>query len=239
MINSKLIIASENQANQLPDLTDIESLINVLSLCNFCILANVLDCDTYGFPCIPYGQTATPSQLRLRDKYDYNAIDPSQRKYLSYVRGLAKNLIVWIGGHYIITSTESAFDADLAIVFQDDFAGHFLLRQAHAILNYKRQAERRRIRGFYNCGSADVQRQLELLFAEDDLFNKPGIIHFDDPNLSDCDSFTLDNHSWRVTRKTVPDLFEGIYHMQSLHRLSLSNILNCRGGSSHFGYNRR
>ena len=94
-----LIFHLEHNADQLPDLTESEDIFNVLALCMYCILSNVLDSRTYSFP------DQSPQELDIllqqRMQYDYNALSPVDRRTFSYYRGLALNLISWISCHYL------------------------------------------------------------------------------------------------------------------------------------------
>ena len=73
------------------------------------------------------------------------------------------NLINWIGCHYDVTSTveQDPPAENNAVDFVKGFVGPFLLKQAHAILNYKRKAEASKLSGLPNCRAEDVHRQLE------------------------------------------------------------------------------
>lgn len=202
-----LIRFTENQAEHLPALANVISLVDVLSLCNFCIMANVLDCNTYSFLDLPYGKKATAKQMRLRVLYDYNALDPDRRRHFSYIRGLAMNLIKWISCHYDVRSKEA--DAE-PINFVRDFAGQYLMRQAHALLNYKIQAEEQEILGLWNCKAEDVRRQLNLLFnGKEDTY---GPFDFEDPDLDLYDSLAFGDYKYLVSQKTTPLTFEGTHY---------------------------
>ena len=50
----------EYNPGHLPDLLDLESMIDVLTLCNFCILANVLDFRTYSFNALKESDSPSP-----------------------------------------------------------------------------------------------------------------------------------------------------------------------------------
>jgi hypothetical protein len=209
-----LIDRPENQAKHLPDLTNVLSLVDVLSLCNFCILANVLDLNTYSFPDLAYRQKPTAKHKRLRELYDYNALGPDRRRYFSYIRGLAVNLINWISCRYDVTSTDELTDPAIEPEnFVRDFAGQYLLRQAHAMLNYKVLAEEQGVLGIGNCKAADVRRQLELLFhGKEDLY---GPFDFDDPDLDLHPSWAFGHFRYRVSEKTNPLPFKGIHSIQN------------------------
>ncbi len=81
------------------------SLIDVLSLCNYCIMANVLDHNTYQFP-LSKGRKPTSDELLLCYRYDYNALSPLKRRYFTYIQGLTLNLLVWIACNYDVTPTD-------------------------------------------------------------------------------------------------------------------------------------
>jgi hypothetical protein len=160
-------------------------------------MANVLDSNTYSFVDLPYGQKATAKHRRLRALYDYNALDPDRRRHFSFIRGLAMNLLNWISCHYDVTSTNKAADDAMGvepIPFVKDFAGRFLMRQAHAILNYKVLADEESLLGVWNCKAADVRRQLELLFHnKEDIY---GPFNFDDDNLDLYASLAFGNFNY-------------------------------------------
>ena len=128
------------------------------------------------------------------------------------------NLIKWIASRYDIVAIETTPSTD-PIDFMKDFAGKFLLRQAHAILHYKRRAEEQNMLGVRNCKAVDVQRQLLLLFT--DKFNDYGAFNFEDPDLSLYDSFGFGDYNWRVSEKANHLHFQGIvtYHFLLLYLL--------------------
>ena len=144
----------------------MEDLFNILTLCNYCILGNVLDRRTYSFP----GHTPKNPGLRLQNRiqYDYNALSPSDRYQFTYFRGLALNLISWLSCHYIATPRKGTTDeqADDDTIDIQELAASYLQRQASSLLNYKVRAKQVKYKGLEECSIADIQRQLELLFAD-------------------------------------------------------------------------
>jgi hypothetical protein len=179
------------------------SLVDVLSLCNYCILANVLDYGTYQFP-LSKGRKPTASQLRLRARYDYNALSPVMRQYFTYVRGLAYNLLEMASSHYMITPSNEQLPTgeptDETPNALEDHA-RYLCAQSYAILNYKRKAEEQKLPGIPNCKAADVQRQLELLFEDMG-------VEFDIKAVSKVVSFAFRDYSWRVFKRAMPLPYE-------------------------------
>ena len=133
--------------------------VDLLTLCNFCILSNFLDPRTYNFPGLPYGDTALPTHILQRQRHDYNALSPDDRHYYSYARGLAINLINWVHCHYIFNDTEGRLN-DLTTLSR-----RYLHHQIRAIISYKQKAEKGNFRGVPNCSEEDLRRQAELLFS--------------------------------------------------------------------------
>lgn len=158
-MNDDHIFHLEHNADQLPDLTKSEDIFNVLALCMYCILSNVLDSRTYSFP------DQSPQELDIllqqRMQYDYNALSPVDRRTFSYYRGLAVNLISWISCHYLGLDSEGDGDNMESI---EDLALVYLKRLASGLLNYKVCLTRVQQLGRPNCTIADVRRQLDLLF---------------------------------------------------------------------------
>ena len=193
------------------------SLIDVLSLCNYCILANILDYNTYQFP-LSKGCKPTASELRLHDQYDYNALILPQRRYYTYIRGLALNLLVWIASNYDVVPANQEWPPDenspCDVVIE--FMALFLTDQVCAILNYKRRAEAQEVSGVPNCTAADVQRQLKLLFHDN-----PNISNDIDFNsdLSEYNSFAFGNCSWRVKKRVASIRPPGIHKMSVVYAL--------------------
>ena len=123
------------------------------------------------------------------------------------------NLINWIGCHYDVTSTveQDPPTENNAIDFVKGFAEPFLLKQAHAILNYKCKAEALKLSGVPNCQAEDVQCQLELLLPAENVY---GPVRFGLADLSDCDSFVFGDFRWRVSEKVSPIAFQGAYYFK-------------------------
>jgi hypothetical protein len=154
----------EYSPGHLPDLLNFDSMVDVLTLCNFCILSNVLDFRTYGFPNIGEGDTPSQRGLDQRDTWDRNAFSRLDREHFIYVRGLAINFIKWLSCN---------FDAKLPQgtrpipSFEKNFCGNYLLNQACAILNYKEQAEAEGLATISWCKFKDIKRQLQYVFHGD------------------------------------------------------------------------
>jgi len=189
----------ENVASHLPALTHADPVFDLLTLCNFCILSNVLDPRTYGFPDLTHGQAATETHILQRQQHDYNALSPADRRYYSHVRGLAINLIHWVDCRYAFK------DEDNKIHKVSTVAETYLHRQVWAILQYKIRTEKANVQGVANCTSKDLRCQIELLFADctDDL----GDISLAD--LKDKDNSLNWEPDFRLVKFRAPCDFKG------------------------------
>ena len=193
---------SEHHATHLPDLADSEDLFNVLALCNFCILSNVLDPRTYSFPDhLPHDD---PMQLRRRIQYDYNALSPSDRKQFTFFRGLARNLIAWIDSRYmgVELSGPKPEEIDVASMASNSFR-----RQVAAFVYYKVRAIQHGAQGSPGCTLGAIQRQLQLLLEQP-------ILGMDatDLNSEDLGTFTeffVSPSDYRVGSRNDPEEFHG------------------------------
>lgn len=197
----------ENVALHLPILDDeMVTFVDILTLCNYCILSNVLDPRTYNFPDIAYGQKANLTHLAQRERHDYNALSPDDRHYFSYVRGLAINLIRWLHCHFVFKREKNEYDVTMV-------ARKYLHNQVRAILKYKMTAEKNRIGGVPNCTTAALRRQINLLFADGRL-SELGGLSVDD--LTDMDSLAWESHL-KPERRKKAEYFCGRYRVLLTH----------------------
>ena len=156
-------LSEEYTPGHLPDVSDIESMTDVLTLCNYCILSNVLDFCTYGFS-NGYNNPPSPRDHDQREVWDRNALSLVDRKYFIYVCGLAINLIRWLGCNFDATSVQGTSP----VMFEKHFCGLYLIDQACAILNYKKKAEEENLATIPWCKFKDIDRQLEFVFHRKD-----------------------------------------------------------------------
>ena len=180
----------------------MDTFVGLASLCNYCILSNVLDPQTYNFPDIPYGHPPSATHLDQRIQHDYNALSPTQRLHFSYIRGLAIKLIHWVHCKYLFVDKAGQHQEFIAITRT------YLHQQVWAILKYKIRAEKKGIRGVPNCQAADVRRQIELLFAE-------GMAEFGGLNITDLtDAKTLCwNPELTPQKRTQALVFKGMQYI--------------------------
>jgi hypothetical protein len=156
---------AEYSLGHIPDLTDPESLVDVLTLTNFCILANALDFRTYTFFCLSEDEEPSPREYDQRLRWDYNAVSVIHREHYTHARGLARNFWTWLECHYEVTYAGSTTPIQN---LEKELCWKYLTDQACAMLNYKAQAEVESFPGLRHCKPRDLQRQLDFLFEDDD-----------------------------------------------------------------------
>jgi hypothetical protein len=198
----------ECSQGHLPDLLDIDSMIDVLTLCNFCIFSNVLDFRTYSFPGVGEADTPTPRDQKQREVWDRNALTSLDRQYFVYVRGLAINFIRWLSCNFDATSAEAM---EQTSSFETSFCGTYLLSQACAILNYKKQAEAEQLAKIPWCQFKDVERQLQYLFYRGDTDNDPwyGDWAARKADFQKHESLSFGETLYTISRKQTPVKFIG------------------------------
>lgn len=178
----------------------MDTFIDILTLCHMCILSNFLDARTYNFPDLDYGLPATHNHLLQRRRHDYNALSPDDRNYFSYIRGLAMNLISWLGCHY------GCKDPNNKSISIASISRRLLHRQVRTILQYKITAEADNIKGIPNCTSRDLRNQIKLLFTD----APPDLGEIDLTNLEKETSLEY-TPDFRVVMWVTPNPFEGVY----------------------------
>ncbi len=184
-------------------------MIDVLTLCNYCILSNVLDFRTYGFPGVGETDTPSPRDRSQRDLWDRNALSQVDRQYFIYVRGLAINFIRWLSCNYDATSSQAMSPIPS---FEKDFCGNYILNQACAILNYKKQAEAERLATIPWCKFKDIERQLQyVLSGGDDDEEEPlfGDWLARKEGYQNYSSLSFGDTSYIISRKETPRQFTG------------------------------
>jgi hypothetical protein len=138
---------------------DMNVFMDLLTLCNFCILSNMHDPCTYNFLGLTYGNPVHPTHLAQRQKYNYNALSPDDRHYYSYMRGLAINLINWVHCNYVF------YDKKKCLYDFTSLSHQYLHHQVQAIIVYQKAAEQTPHQGVLNCTEEALRHQAELLFS--------------------------------------------------------------------------
>ncbi len=92
-------------------------------------------------------------------------ISQINQQYFIYVRGLAINFIRWLSCNYDAMSSQAM---RLIPFFEKDFCGNYILNQACAILNYKKQAEMEQLATIPLCKFKDIEWQLQYVLSGGD-----------------------------------------------------------------------
>jgi hypothetical protein len=123
----------EDPSNHLFAFEDSEDLKALFSLFGLVVFMNVLDKRTYR-PYIEAGDPLSPDATAQLQEYDRNAIPYAERRHCAYTRGLARDLMTWFCGTYIINDLED----NLAV--PHNLLSAFMVHIAVTMVQYKRQA---------------------------------------------------------------------------------------------------
>ncbi|KAF8809712.1 hypothetical protein BYT27DRAFT_7222307 [Phlegmacium glaucopus] len=107
---------SDPAASHLPNVNNIDGLMNLLSACVLIILGNVLDFRTYCAPTQEENQKPDKNQQILID-HDINTIPVNEQFAICYSRGVALHLINWIRHFCVITGPGGENVRDLPSYF--------------------------------------------------------------------------------------------------------------------------
>ena len=173
-------------ASHLPDVTNIDGLMNLLSACVLVILGNVLDFRTYRAPTQGEFSQANRTQQILID-HEINGIPLYERFAICYARGVALHLFSWIrqcsmitgpGGHII-----------------DDLPSRFLVQIAQTLIRYKEGANTSELDLKANCTLEMLTKQIDNIVAIEPRFasmwSKRHLVPSDSLALTNQDSFII------------------------------------------------
>jgi len=123
----------EDPSNHLFSFEDSGDLKALFSLFGLAVFMNVLDKRTYR-PYIEAGEPLSPDAIAQLQEYDRNTIPYPERRHCAYTRGLARELMIWFCGTYIINDLED--DSEVP----HNLLSAFVVHIAVTMVQYKRQA---------------------------------------------------------------------------------------------------
>jgi hypothetical protein len=144
--------------SHLPNVKDIDGLMNLLSACVLVILGNVLDFRTYRAPSQEEYTKADKNQQILIDN-EINTIPVNERLAICYARGVALRLVNWIRHCSVITGPGGAII--------DDLPSRFFVQIAQALIKYKEGANNSRLDLEANCTLDMLIKQVNNVVAVD------------------------------------------------------------------------
>ena len=142
----------------LPNPAEMNSLMDLISLCIIGVLINVLDFRTYTHRAA--GKEMSKFEKEQLSKFDCNGLSSSERQTCQYVRGLALRMLQWIDDHYCVK------DAEAETV--RGFAFNCLFTFVEALRIYIRDAEQEGV-GAPNCTLVSFNDQIKSLFPPDSI----------------------------------------------------------------------
>lgn len=92
--------AAGNSKSHIPDIAQEKCFIDLLVVCSFGVLINVLCHRTYTAPGLDCSSPMNDMEVRLWNQYDVNGLDEDDRKLLCLARGRSIELISWLSMTY-------------------------------------------------------------------------------------------------------------------------------------------
>ena len=161
LVNSYIRFA-DPAVSHLPNVNNIDGLMNLLSACVLVVLGNVLDFRTYRAPSQEENQEANKNQQILID-HDFNTIPVNERFAICYSRGVALHLINWIRRYSMITGPGGENVQDLP--------SSFFVQIAQTLIKYKMGANVSKLELQANCKLDMLRRQIENVVEIDPHFS--------------------------------------------------------------------
>ena len=174
------MLYTDPAASHLPNVHNIDGMMNLLSACLLVVFGNVLDFRTYCAPTQEENQKANKHQQILID-HEINAIPVDERKAICYSRGVALHLINWIRRFCKITGPGGKDVIDLP--------SHFLVQISQTLIKYKKGADLSQLETKANCTLDMLTRQIENVLGVDSGFSSLWLKRHSLPS----DSLTLAN----------------------------------------------
>ncbi|KAF8888923.1 hypothetical protein CPB84DRAFT_1628449, partial [Gymnopilus junonius] len=155
---TKDTIEEEDKARaHLPHLQDMQSVTDLLTLCNLGILQHVFDFDTYTHATNSPTDVMTPKQKDELWKYDFNAVPPLHRRAAMHARALALDIIGWFNATYELRGKVNGENITVRPI---SIAAQFLGVQCSGLLYYKNVALEKGHEGVANCTLEMLRRQI-------------------------------------------------------------------------------
>ena len=146
---------SDPDMEHLPDPANMNSLMDLISLCIIGVLINVLDFRTYTHRVA--GEEMSKFEKEQLARFDCNGLSASERQACQYVRGLALQMLRWIDSHYCVKNAEGEAIPTFALTCLFTFV--------EALRSYMIEAEEREdISSAPNCTLASLDNQIKCLF---------------------------------------------------------------------------
>ncbi|KAF8190141.1 hypothetical protein BJ912DRAFT_925766 [Pholiota molesta] len=167
-----------------PSLDNMDGVLNLLSLCNLVIFANVLDNRTY----LDWQKNPNLSRNHTKkyEAYDRNALSVEEREKYRHARGMCFQILFWFAASFEVTAKGSSGE----IIQIDNILEHlifaYLVQQGRALLIYKEKADRVKISGFPGCTLEKLNAQLDAVFALNDKLKESWKSSAGDPETKYC-----------------------------------------------------
>ncbi|PPR00997.1 hypothetical protein CVT24_000571 [Panaeolus cyanescens] len=151
MIFQKKPILLESVRSHLPDIKSFSGYLDVLSLCNICIMGNILDFRTYLAPNQDPAEYPSQIQRLALLSFDRNDVPGHERITYCQTRGIARIMLEELNTSYEI------LDKNKKII--KDFPFRYLADQMQSLCLYKFRAQGKGLEGAPHCSWKDLRRQ--------------------------------------------------------------------------------
>ncbi|KAJ3500229.1 hypothetical protein NLJ89_g9887 [Agrocybe chaxingu] len=150
--------------DHLPDVTTIQGVVDLLTLCNLNILGNVLDHRTYSAPNQQEDAPISDGERRRWMELDVNDVPLDERNHMRYARGMSLHVFGWVRAHMSFVYAPISEAVDLPALY--------LAHQALVLEKYKDVAEQYGVTGAPNCTKIMLKIQLDNALRLDPLSHK-------------------------------------------------------------------
>ena len=175
----------------MPDVNNINGLLNLLPACVLVVLGNVVDFRTYKAP-NQYEDTSADAQLMgLMKSIDLNAIPFNERKAMCYARGVALHTMDWIRDSCTIKHGDNVVE---------DLPSQYFVQVTNTLWHYKKRADNMDRTGAPHCTVTSMRRQITNLVESNanlkKMWNRRKKLPSDSFALADKDKYTIE---WKWT----------------------------------------
>ncbi|KIM40847.1 hypothetical protein M413DRAFT_27977 [Hebeloma cylindrosporum] len=149
---------SDPAREHVPDLENMDSLMDTITTCIMGIFTNMLDPDTY---VLPISESNVTEEERLQfERDDFNGMIKIDRMACTYVRGLSWSLLNWLNRNFLLSNNDHIVD----IV---DLSNRLMLHLSISLWRNRTRPTDQAVNGVPAYNPDIIKRQLEGLFNED------------------------------------------------------------------------
>ena len=158
----------------MPTLDDMDSVASLLTLCVLAYLGNALDGQTYRIPDQEEDDRLSHDEQAHWHTHDVNVMSYVDRARCTYVRGIARVLVTWLGDTFELTRAGYYQEGGSQMCLPEDLQQFGLRWIAHmlvGVIEYKKKATPEN-QEYPSCTTSMLEVQVKECFGMDDpLYN--------------------------------------------------------------------